>query len=92
VHCSTEQDDSTFSKEWGHFEKASDGAWVRAESALTRIAELEQALRKYDSQSEDFYDYCTCPFNSRASQTAIGPQHEDYCPRYSTPQRNSEPK
>jgi len=34
VHCSADQDDSTFSKEWGHFEKSSDGAWVRADSAL----------------------------------------------------------
>lgn len=43
-HCSADQDDSTFSKEWGHFEKSSDGAWVRADSALTRIAELEATL------------------------------------------------
>jgi hypothetical protein len=42
VHCSADQDDSTFSKEWGHFEKASDGAWVRADTALALAAELAE--------------------------------------------------
>ena len=40
-HCSANEDDSTFSREWGHFEKSNDGAWVRADSAMARIRELE---------------------------------------------------
>jgi hypothetical protein len=33
-HCTRDEDDSTFSKEWGHFEKCNDGPWVRAEAAV----------------------------------------------------------
>jgi len=41
-HCSADQDESTFSKEWGHFEKSSHGAWVRADAALAIAAELTE--------------------------------------------------
>lgn len=46
VHCSADQDESTFSKEWGHFEKSNDGCWARADSALARIRELQADLRQ----------------------------------------------
>jgi hypothetical protein len=42
VHCCADSDDSTFSREWGHFEKSSDGAWVRADAALALAAELAE--------------------------------------------------
>jgi hypothetical protein len=43
-HCTADQDDSTFSKEWGHFEKSGDGVWVRADSALALLASRETTL------------------------------------------------
>lgn len=45
-HCTANEDDSTFSREWGHFERSDDGAWVRADSALAEIAQLQRDLRE----------------------------------------------
>lgn len=47
VHCSADQDESTFSEEWGHFEKSNDGCWVRADSAIARIATLSAEVMHY---------------------------------------------
>ena len=43
-HCTANEDDSTFSKEWGHFEKSDEGVWARADSALAEIERLRAAL------------------------------------------------
>lgn len=45
VHCTADSDESTFSREWGHFEKSDDGVWVRADSALAEIERLRAALK-----------------------------------------------
>jgi hypothetical protein len=46
-HCTAHEDDSTFRKEWGHFEKSDEGAWVRADSALAEIERLTRELQEW---------------------------------------------
>ncbi len=56
VHCPVEPDDSTFSKEWGHFEKSNSGTWVRADSALARLREIEAELAECRNSRQREHD------------------------------------
>lgn len=52
-HCSANEDDSTFSKEWGHFEKSDEGVWVRADSAMEAITKLQDEIKWYRAALEE---------------------------------------